>query len=251
MSHSWAWLWKNLFGSIMPSKKTRCVFYLRAEAGPHPRVSYDAPWWWCDFCPHSGSSGLPSLFLTFHALMEYYDVMGGCPSIPIWPKSCPSGSVLWLSWPYQCLRTPFALWAIFGASLLPCSHTYASQMLLLIHFWRGPKCSFWPSGLNLCMGLSLPSMGPFILAIPLNPGPGLWLLGPSPVLCSRPLLLSPWGPQPQTWLVLMYQPPGSLTPGAFAFTVSALSPLDPQTQAGMPVAECPKRHPSMASTTPL
>lgn len=72
------------------------------------------------------------------------------PFVPSWLKSCSSGTKLWPSWPYQCLRALVALWVIFMAFTLPCSHVHALQMSLHVHLegatW--PQWSFSPSGLE-------------------------------------------------------------------------------------------------------
>lgn len=160
-------------------------------------------------------------------VIPYFIIKGGCPQVtlvpfgylvslvPSWPQACPSGTLMAL-WPYQYLRALVALGAIFVASLFPCSHANASQILLHVH-WREPPASsaaFRLQALNLCLDLGFSGLDPFILAAPLSPGPL-----PQPHLvpvCSGPLAAV---------LCTLGQPSGSLTPGQVAHTISALIPL--------------------------
>lgn len=99
----------------------------------------DTPWWPSNSCPTPAPPALlPHLDRTFivfreatpRSQSELQFLNQLVLLISSQPQSYSFGTILWPSWPYQCLGAP-ALWAVFVVSVLPYSHAKISQVLTL------------------------------------------------------------------------------------------------------------------------
>lgn len=137
--------------------------------GSRPWGGRDAHWWPLGPCPHSGSQGALPFYLSYHALMLLIQIWEAAPRAPkqTQPSStCPWDTIVWPSWLYLPVsrhQLPYGLFVVsFHSSCKPFPCSSCSMSILE----KALNTAFGLQALNLCVGLS-----PFILAVPLTPGP--------------------------------------------------------------------------------
>lgn len=170
-------------------------------AGRDRWMQQDGAWeqLWCPVLPsfHSSLWESHSTFLPCDTLVLKRIMREGCPQRLVnsrWSLSVLSSllgpSLVCLSWvstmppSFSALGLPTLPAQItLRVSVLPHSHTPLPHGWHSMFIWRQPlgaNTAFGPQILNLCLGLSLPDLVPFILAVPLSPVhcSGSWLVGP-------------------------------------------------------------------------